>query len=277
MAIRNLAVLVALFPLACGGTAASDGSGGSAGATGGWAGHSGGASGGASGGMVATGGTGATGNLCDLPVDPGTCGSAIQMFYFDAVLGHCAAFSYSGCDGNANRFYSALDCVSTCGGSVPEFCSLPADSGPCDAALSSYHFDPSTGRCELFSYGGCDGNANRFTTETECLATCGDVGQSQCPLSAPSGSCSTEGAACTYGSWDGCLCVPHHPYWCEPVPACSAGTGGASGFAPPSSGGGGAAAGAPLPGGGGSADIAPAPTHSMCTCRAGIWQCEMQF
>lgn len=276
MVARSFLVLVALVPLACGGTTdgpSSTGSGGSTGATGGS---------GATGGDVGTGGVGATGNICDLPAEPGTCTNDVPMFYFDAALGQCTAFSYSGCGGNGNRFSTALSCAKACGGAVPDFCSLPYDTGPCDAAMPSYYFDPSTGRCELFSYGGCEGNANRFSTETECLATCGDIAQTECPMTMPTGACTTEGMACTYGQYDQCLCIPYDTYWCEPVPACSAsaavpGTGGASGFAP-STGGGGSSSGAPLPMGGSTADIAePAPATTLCSCAAGIWQCQVVY
>jgi hypothetical protein len=273
---RSLLAIVAVLPLACSGTSQSgSGSGGAAG-SGGTVGATGG---------VGTGGGGATGNLCDLPAEPGTCTNDLPMFYFDAELDQCAAFTYSGCGGNANRFATALSCMSACGGDVPDLCALPAETGPCDAAIPSYHFDPSTGQCNLFSYGGCEGNANRFATETECLATCGDIAQTQCPLTMPTGACATEGAACTYGQYDQCLCVPYDTYWCEPVPACygdtgGTGTGGASGFAPPPTGGSDNSSRVPAPvgGGGSSSDIAePAPATTLCSCTAGSWQCQMMF
>uniref|UniRef100_A0A671T457 Tissue factor pathway inhibitor-like n=1 Tax=Sinocyclocheilus anshuiensis TaxID=1608454 RepID=A0A671T457_9TELE len=38
------------------------------------------------------------------------------------------------------------------------------DEGPCKAIKDRFYFDIDTGRCELFEYGGCQGNANNFET-----------------------------------------------------------------------------------------------------------------
>jgi len=54
----------------------------------------------------------------------------------------------------------------------PRACSLPAESGPCEAAIPSYFHNPETGVCEPFVYGGCEGNENRFSTLAECQAAC---------------------------------------------------------------------------------------------------------
>ena len=51
-------------------------------------------------------------------------------------------------------------------------CSLPKVRGTCDAAMPSYWFNAETGKCEYFSYGGCEGNANRFETPEACVAAC---------------------------------------------------------------------------------------------------------
>jgi hypothetical protein len=51
-------------------------------------------------------------------------------------------------------------------------CDLPQDSGPCDGAFSRYFFDAATDSCELFSYGGCEGNENNFATKTACESFC---------------------------------------------------------------------------------------------------------
>jgi hypothetical protein len=51
-------------------------------------------------------------------------------------------------------------------------CSLPMDVGPCDAAVPRWYFEPKSGRCTTFSYGGCAGNANNFKTAADCAAAC---------------------------------------------------------------------------------------------------------
>jgi len=53
---------------------------------------------------------------------------------------------------------------------------MPVDPGACDALVPSYWFDASTGVCMPFTYGGCEGNFNRFGTMEECYAACGGRG-----------------------------------------------------------------------------------------------------
>jgi len=51
-------------------------------------------------------------------------------------------------------------------------CALKKDEGPCRAMKDRFYFDIDTGRCELFEYGGCQGNANNFETLQECEDMC---------------------------------------------------------------------------------------------------------
>lgn len=61
-----------------------------------------------------------------------------------------------------------------------DICSLPVDSGPCLGSMRRYAYNPSTRRCELFTYGGCQGNANNFEMEEECERCCaGSITSSQ--------------------------------------------------------------------------------------------------
>ncbi|VDN12999.1 unnamed protein product [Dibothriocephalus latus] len=55
-------------------------------------------------------------------------------------------------------------------------CEQPLETGPCRAFIRRYGFNPQTGRCQFFTYGGCAGNANNFETEEECMARCGGAG-----------------------------------------------------------------------------------------------------
>ena len=54
-------------------------------------------------------------------------------------------------------------------------CELPKDSGPCRAAFPRWFFDTSSGKCQRFTFGGCQGNRNNFETLEECLNTCGEL------------------------------------------------------------------------------------------------------
>ena len=53
-----------------------------------------------------------------------------------------------------------------------DVCQLSLKSGPCRANVPSYWYDAMAGQCRPFLYSGCLGNANRFSTEEECLARC---------------------------------------------------------------------------------------------------------
>ncbi|XP_033645665.1 BPTI/Kunitz domain-containing protein-like [Asterias rubens] len=49
-------------------------------------------------------------------------------------------------------------------------CDLELKRGPCRAGFNRWGF--AGGRCILFAYGGCQGNANNFETEQDCKDTC---------------------------------------------------------------------------------------------------------
>jgi hypothetical protein len=79
-------------------------------------------------------------------------------------------------------------------------CDLPIESGSCLAAMPRFGFNPSSGKCQEFTYGGCQGNANNFATRSECEETC-DVWPS-------------ETFACT---WDqDCVAVDPKICGCDP-------------------------------------------------------------
>ena len=54
-------------------------------------------------------------------------------------------------------------------------CQLPRDPGPCTARHTKFYFDTETRRCVEFTYGGCQGNANKFSTQSECERTCNEL------------------------------------------------------------------------------------------------------
>ncbi|XP_013173744.1 PREDICTED: BPTI/Kunitz domain-containing protein-like [Papilio xuthus] len=55
---------------------------------------------------------------------------------------------------------------------IAKICYLKPDSGPCRADIAMYYFSPETNDCPRFSWGGCQGNGNRFDTKQDCLSTC---------------------------------------------------------------------------------------------------------
>ncbi|KAK0153506.1 Boophilin-H2 [Merluccius polli] len=53
-----------------------------------------------------------------------------------------------------------------------ELCVMKEDAGPCKAIKERFYFDIDTGRCMMFEYGGCGGNANNFQSLQACEQTC---------------------------------------------------------------------------------------------------------
>jgi len=51
-------------------------------------------------------------------------------------------------------------------------CSLPFERGMCRAKITKWYHNSATGKCEIFYYGGCDGNSNRFDSKAACEAKC---------------------------------------------------------------------------------------------------------
>ncbi|KAL6256089.1 hypothetical protein P5V15_013324, partial [Pogonomyrmex californicus] len=111
--------------------------------------------------------------ICLASVESGDCDNSITAYYYDAQHRLCQAFIYGGCGGNANRFESEEQCERLCGRfHGQDMCNLPVDSGPCRGLFRKYYYEPSLRACREFTYGGCDGNANRFSTISECESIC---------------------------------------------------------------------------------------------------------
>ncbi|XP_036145237.1 papilin isoform X3 [Monomorium pharaonis] len=111
--------------------------------------------------------------ICLAPVDSGDCDDSITAYYYDAQHQMCQAFIYTGCGGNANRFQTEEQCERLCGRfHGQDMCNLAVDSGPCRGVFRKYYYESNVRVCREFIYGGCDGNANRFSTISECESIC---------------------------------------------------------------------------------------------------------
>jgi hypothetical protein len=84
--------------------------------------------------------------------------------------------------------------VSGAGGAAVD-CSLPPDSGSCLAAFSRW-FYASSGLCEPFTWGGCEGNANNFESEAACLAACQGQSENDVTACAQPSDCVVEARRC---------------------------------------------------------------------------------
>lgn len=112
--------------------------------------------------------------VCLLPVEEGPCRADLPRFYYNTLSQKCERFYYGGCQGNGNNFHTYQECHKTCFRipKVPPVCRLPQDEGPCRALLWRYFFNMTSLQCEPFYYGGCHGNANRFTSLLSCTDYC---------------------------------------------------------------------------------------------------------
>ncbi|XP_078313590.1 uncharacterized protein LOC111130469 isoform X3 [Crassostrea virginica] len=131
--------------------------------------------------------------VCQQPSDSGrNCaeGKLEIKWYYNSGTERCDRFWYRGCGGNSNNFNTKEECQQTCThdngkpvvtlapttrppspGSGP-VCELDKDRGPCGNYTVQWYYDKAQGRCSRFWYGGCQGNRNRFDTESECTAAC---------------------------------------------------------------------------------------------------------
>jgi len=112
-------------------------------------------------------------------------------------------------------------------------CSLPKEAGDCDGALPRWWFNAAAGKCEVFIYGGCGGNANNFEAAEACVSacapgvtnpceavTCGSI--TTCVFVSGALSCKVPcGEGCT--ATEPCGCAPSCPSCKDCVQVCGGG------------------------------------------------------
>uniref|UniRef100_A0A3P9IIE1 Si:dkeyp-73b11.8 n=1 Tax=Oryzias latipes TaxID=8090 RepID=A0A3P9IIE1_ORYLA len=64
---------------------------------------------------------------------------------------------------------------------IPEFCKEPHDTGHGTIFAFSMYYDPKSDQCNPFFYQGEGGNANRFTSERDCMSNCSPNAESVYP------------------------------------------------------------------------------------------------
>ncbi|KAG9265150.1 kunitz-type protease inhibitor 2-like [Astyanax mexicanus] len=130
---------------------------------------------------------------CQAEKKVGPCRASMPRFFYNS--GTCQRFTYGGCKGNNNNYLSEEECMKTCTVTVvddvtdttpttpppkkasdeyAEKCLAPAYTGMCRGSFTMLYFDASTQSCKFFTYGGCGGNRNRYTSEEECMSQCKD-------------------------------------------------------------------------------------------------------
>uniref|UniRef100_A0A8B9I559 BPTI/Kunitz inhibitor domain-containing protein n=1 Tax=Anser brachyrhynchus TaxID=132585 RepID=A0A8B9I559_9AVES len=120
-------------------------------------------------------------DFCYLPSVCGNCKALFIRFFYNASSQRCEEFIYGGCGGNRNNFETKRECFQ-CPALVAspvlqsDICHLPPEHGPCRGHFYRYAYNPATGTCRVFLYGGCRGNANNFETLKECQRACQRAG-----------------------------------------------------------------------------------------------------
>lgn len=139
--------------------------------------------------------------ICLLPKVVGRGRAALPRFYFNAEKGKCEQFTFGGGgDGNANNFDTMEECEKKCGKSGKNSfnqpfppknakknkkCFLPKNAGRGREKIIRFYFNAKSGTCEVFVFGGGEGegNANNFETKEECEEMCANKRKS--PYSQP--------------------------------------------------------------------------------------------
>ncbi|GBP58336.1 Papilin [Eumeta japonica] len=137
---------------------------------------------------------------CRPPASLAPCGRDITAYYYDVQRG-CAQAPIGDCP-YLNRYYSEEECERSCGRFQDRLvyrlttytkhivctlyvCAYGLDAGTCEGSVPKVYWDAATGRCEQFTYSGCGGGPNRFSTLDECQRVCGKTSSGECRLVRP--------------------------------------------------------------------------------------------
>ncbi|KAI8425354.1 hypothetical protein MSG28_007115 [Choristoneura fumiferana] len=154
--------------------------------------------------------------VCHLPKSIGGCGDAYQRWYYDSEYEQCGQFQYTGCLGNANNFETREKCQKQCQPARNEDqCKQPIERGSCAGNFVRWGFNAEAGRCEQFSWGGCEGNANRFSSDAACVLRCQPPGalQPECTLPQEAGNCTDKEPAWSFSETEN-RCLPFYYSGC---------------------------------------------------------------
>ncbi|XP_052769423.1 papilin-like [Mya arenaria] len=132
---------------------------------------------------------------CKDSPDTGKCDAVIPRFFYNTTACQCQTFNWGGCGGNGNNYETMDDCLKQCKDygdcdqDKTNNCYLPADTGPCEALIKRFHYDPLECKCKSFTYGGCEGNSNNFLSNRKCKRACGNSTCPVCNLPSAAGPC----------------------------------------------------------------------------------------
>ncbi|XP_055992787.1 kunitz-type protease inhibitor 2 isoform X2 [Sorex fumeus] len=138
----------------------------------------------------------------------GRCRASFPRWWYNVTERACQPFVYGGCGRNGNNYVTKEDCVKSCGGvtektldggaasnngtdssvlsasmrqeteenpidfNYEEYCVPKAVTGLCRAAFTRWYYNTETKSCDVFIYGGCQGNKNNYLSKEECMHYC---------------------------------------------------------------------------------------------------------
>lgn len=82
-------------------------------------------------------------------------------------------------------------------------CQQPRNKGTCNSQEQRWFFNTSKGKCEPFTYSGCNGNLNNFRTYDECNQTCPLLSDNPCEQPIMTGPCRARFMRWAYDSNEG--------------------------------------------------------------------------
>ena len=112
--------------------------------------------------------------ICSRPKDVGIGKGNTTRFFYNEDTNKCEGFTYSGAEGNSNRFLRSNGCEDTCAPPKAKCRARPDFGKICDRKPSAtyYYYDSNSGVCTNFTYLGCQGSKNKFSTQERCQTAC---------------------------------------------------------------------------------------------------------
>lgn len=71
-----------------------------------------------------------------------------------------------------STFFCLTDVTALLLGNLEVMCKLPEERGYCRAFITRWRYNSTSGRCEEFIFGGCEGNDNNFYNNKTCMDVC---------------------------------------------------------------------------------------------------------
>ncbi|XP_032074674.1 boophilin-G2-like isoform X3 [Thamnophis elegans] len=99
-----------------------------------------------------------------------SCRVPREGFFYNVTTKSCERYTDFGCGTNRNSYESLTGCQEFC--EEAGYCQEPPEEGSCNKKTYRWFYDPKTGECKTFAFGGCGGNRNNFINKWTCQVVC---------------------------------------------------------------------------------------------------------